>query len=188
MSWRRARVEGCGAAEVVGGDSNLRAFPLDDRVAVRVSHRKDYAFARHFGHIPGNPVGTAYPSRRSLADAGVHRPLQHGISGAGAEGADSIVVSGGYEDDEDYGDLIIYTGPGGRDPATGAQIADQEFEVQNLALVKSEAEGLPVRVVRGAGGETDFSPSSGLRYDGLFRVEESWRERASEVFTSAATG
>lgn len=78
----------------------------------------------------------------------MHRPLQHGISGAGAEGADSIVVSGGYEDDEDYGDLIIYTGAGGRDPATGAQIADQEFEVQNLALVKSEAEGLPVRVVR----------------------------------------
>jgi putative restriction endonuclease len=102
--------------------------------------------------------------------------LQHGISGAAAEGADSIVVSGGYEDDEDYGDLIIYTGAGGRDSATGRQIADQEFAAQNLALVKSEAEGLPVRVVRGAGGDADYSPGSGFRYDGLFRVEESWRE------------
>ncbi|MGN6430905.1 MAG: YDG/SRA domain-containing protein [Gaiellaceae bacterium] len=27
---------------------------------------------------------------------------------------DSIVISGGYEDDEDYGDLIVYTGAGGR--------------------------------------------------------------------------
>ena len=34
-----------------------------------------------------------------------------GIGGTKAEGADSIVVNGGYEDDEDYGDEIIYTGP-----------------------------------------------------------------------------
>ena len=79
----------------------------------------------------------------------MHRPTQSGISGTRAEGADSIVVSGGYEDDEDYGDLIVYTGAGGRDPQTGQQIADQDFTAQNLALVTSEAEGLPVRVTRG---------------------------------------
>lgn len=106
-----------------------------------------------------------------------------GISGAEAEGADSIVVSGGYEDDEDYGTLIVYTGAGGRDPATGHQIADQEFTAQNLALVKSEAEGLPVRVVRGSRGEPAFAPDSGLRYDGLFRVEEAWREPGVSGFT-----
>jgi putative restriction endonuclease len=78
---------------------------------------------RTFGQISGQPIHTAYVDRRALADAGVHRPLQHGISGAAAEGADSIVVSGGYEDDEDYGDLIVYTGAGGRDPSTGQQIA-----------------------------------------------------------------
>jgi putative restriction endonuclease len=95
--------------------------------------------ARRFGEIPGNPPGTAYVDRRGLADAGVHKPLQHGISGAGAEGADPIVVSGGYEDDEDYGSLIVYTGAGGRDPTTGSQVADQEFTAQNLALVKMAA-------------------------------------------------
>jgi putative restriction endonuclease len=42
-------------------------------------------------------------------DAGVHRPLQAGISGAVSEGADSIVVSGGSEDDRDFGDTIVYT-------------------------------------------------------------------------------
>jgi len=65
--------------------------------------------ARLFGEIQGNPPGTTYVDRRALADAGVHRPLEHGISGAQKEGADSIVVSGGYEDDEDYGSLIVYT-------------------------------------------------------------------------------
>jgi putative restriction endonuclease len=37
----------------------------------------------------------------------VHAPNQHGISGSGRDGADSIVVSGGYEDDHDFGDLIL---------------------------------------------------------------------------------
>jgi putative restriction endonuclease len=138
--------------------------------------------ARAFGEIAGNPIGTAYADRRAIAAAGVHRPLQHGISGVETEGADSIVVSGGYEDDEDDGDLIIYTGAGGRDPATGQQIADQEFKGQNLALVRSEAEGLPVRVVRGARGEPALSPASGFRYDGLYRVEESWQEPGRSGF------
>ena len=37
----------------------------------------------------------------------------------------SIVLSGDYVDDEDMGDVIIYTGEGGRDPNTGRQVADQ---------------------------------------------------------------
>lgn len=41
-------------------------------------------------------------------------------------GADAIVVSGGYEDDNDDGDEIIYTGQGGNDPDSGKQVADQE--------------------------------------------------------------
>jgi putative restriction endonuclease len=71
---------------------------------------------RIFGHIPDVPVGSIFPSRRALAEAGVHRPLQAGISGSGAEGSDSIAVSGGYEDDIDLESEIIYTGQGGRDP------------------------------------------------------------------------
>jgi hypothetical protein len=54
-------------------------------------------------------------------------------------------------DDRDLGDQIIYTGRGGRDPASGRQIADQTFDGQNQALVTSCLQGLPVRLVRGAG-------------------------------------
>lgn len=37
--------------------------------------------------------------------------------------------------------------------------------------MKSQLEGLPVRVIRGAGGDQRYSPAKGFRYDGLFRVE-----------------
>jgi hypothetical protein len=56
------------------------------------------------------PPGTTFTDRAAVAKAGVHRPTVAGISGGEKEGADSIVISGGYEDDEDFGDEIIYTG------------------------------------------------------------------------------
>lgn len=129
---------------------------------------------RAFGPIPGIPEGAAYATRQDASEAGVHRPTMAGISGTESEGADSIVVSGGYEDDEDYGDVIIYTGHGGNDPGTKRQVADQEFAAGNAALAKSADEGLPVRVVRGSGGDPAHSPSSGYRYDGLFYVTRWW--------------
>ena len=82
---------------------------------------------RIFGEIEGIAVGTECASRAELAALGVHKPTQAGISGSKTDGADSIVVSGGYEDDEDYGDYIVYTGQGGNDPTTKQQIADQEL-------------------------------------------------------------
>ena len=82
---------------------------------------------RIFGDIDGVPAGATFPDRRALLGAGVHRQLQAGIAGSAAEGADSIVVSEGYEDDDDFWDLIIYTGQGGNDSATKRQIADQRL-------------------------------------------------------------
>jgi putative restriction endonuclease len=127
--------------------------------------------ARHFGDIPGVPVGASFPNREAVAAANVHKPRQAGISGGEKEGADSIVVSGGYEDDEDYGNVIVYTGQGGQDPSTKQQIADQTLTAGNLALAVSADRGLPVRVVRGSEGDPAHSPSSGYRYDGLYYVE-----------------
>jgi putative restriction endonuclease len=97
-----------------------------------------------FGHIPGYPVGSWFENRAELAEAGVHRHRQAGISGSASKGADSIVLSGGYEDDLDFGNLIIYTGYGGRNPATGRQVSDQPFSLWNRALAYSSLNGLPV--------------------------------------------
>ncbi|UTW63229.1 HNH endonuclease [bacterium SCSIO 12741] len=131
---------------------------------------------RSFGVIPEIEEGKTFKNRLELSKSKVHRPIQAGISGSQNQGADSIVLSGGYEDDEDHGDLIIYTGHGGRDLATGKQSSDQELIRQNLALVKNCQQGLPVRVIRGSNHNSIFSPKIGYRYDGLYRVEDYWHE------------
>ncbi len=132
---------------------------------------------RTFGDITGYPEGTYFESRLEASRAGVHRPTQGGISGSTAEGADSIVVSGGYEDDRDLGTEIIYIGHGGRDPETREQVADQELSTGNLALIYSSDHDLPVRVIRGANSHSQFAPKAGYRYDGLYRVEKYWQDK-----------
>src|ERR671916_1975006 len=131
---------------------------------------------RIFGHVPGYPEGTLFEDRAELRESGVHRPIQAGISGSQTEGAESIVLSGGYEDDADHGDVIIYTGQGGRDRITGQQIHDQPFTRGNRALALSKQNGLPVRVIRGSSHDSEYSPPSGYSYDGLYSVEEFWRD------------
>ena len=62
-----------------------------------------------------------------------------------------------------------------RDNDTGRQIADQQLRRGNLGLARSHLDGLPVRVIRGHEGDPAYSPASGYRYDGLFRVAEYWQ-------------
>lgn len=131
---------------------------------------------RLFGAIPGVAVGAIFENRLALSAAGVHRPLMAGISGSALDGADSIVLNGGYEDDEDSGEVIIYTGHGGNDQETGAQIADQELRRGNCALAKSHKKQLPVRVSRGWKERSSFRPAHGYRYDGLYTVERFWQD------------
>lgn len=132
---------------------------------------------RLFGEVPGQPEGTHYPSRRALSRAGVHLPVRAGICGNAREGAASVVLSGGYEDDEDGGDVLVYTGQGGRDEASGQQVGNQTLVRGNEALERSRALGRPVRVVRGKGLRSTFAPQTGYRYDGLYYVCDSWKER-----------
>ncbi|MGD3108541.1 caspase, EACC1-associated type [Streptomyces sp. YGL11-2] len=121
------------------------------------------------------PLNNIYPgrrfsTRRQAHEAGVHRPLHSGIGGTRKTGAESIILSGGYKDDEDHGDVIIYTGHGGLDQA-GNQVRGQSLDDSgNAALVTSYLEGLPVRVIRGWQIASRYAPSKGYRYDGLYRV------------------
>ena len=134
-----------------------------------------------YGPVPGVQPGDTFDNRAELRAAGLHRPLINGISGSGDRGAESIVLSGGYVDDEDHGDRIIYTGAGGRDVETGRQVKDQVFERQNRALEASGESGAPVRVVRGHQCKP-HGPPFGYRYDGLWRVVRWWREPGKDGF------
>ena len=139
--------------------------------------------ARFFGTPDGVSVGQSFRDRKELQSAWVHRPGQAGISGTKAEGADSIVVSGGYVYDEDHGSYLIYTGHGGNQRRPNKQIADQDPEAPgNAGLITSMVQGLPVRVVRGAHAGSVFAPRSGYVYSGLYSVTSWWMETGRDGF------
>lgn len=157
----------------------------------------------HLGAIPGVEVGTQWKFRVQVSESGVHRPHVAGIHGRDGEGAFSIVLSGGYEDDVDEGDEFMYTGSGGRDLSgnkrTAEQSCDQMLTRMNKALAlncaaslndKSGAEakdwraGKPVRVVRNCKGRkhSKYCPEEGNRYDGIYKVVKYWPEKGKSGF------
>ena len=138
---------------------------------------------RTFGHIPGYPEGSCFGTRAELSQTGLHRPRIAGISGRGRSGANSVVLAGGYEDTEDCGDEILYTGHGGRDPETERQVAHQTLTRGNLALACNKHYGWPVRVIRGAREPSPYAPAAGYRYDGLYSVDAYWREVGKAGFS-----
>uniref|UniRef100_A0A803T7A9 E3 ubiquitin-protein ligase UHRF n=1 Tax=Anolis carolinensis TaxID=28377 RepID=A0A803T7A9_ANOCA len=147
--------------------------------------------SNHYGPIPGVPVGTMWKFRVQVSESGVHRPHVAGIHGRSNDGAYSLVLAGGYEDDVDHGNSFTYTGSGGRDLSgnkrTAEQSCDQKLTNMNRALALncsapindkegSEAKdwraGKPVRVVRNAKGgrHSKYAPKEGNRYDGIYKV------------------
>jgi len=123
-----------------------------------------------FGNIENIEVGQIFENREVLSKARIHGPTMAGIWGRESEGACSIVLSGGYEDDIDELDYIFYTGQGGQDIPGGKQVADQEFVRGNKALMLSCKYNLPVRVTRGY--QIKNGPTKGYRYDGLYYVNK----------------
>ncbi|MCX4543394.1 YDG/SRA domain-containing protein [Streptomyces sp. NBC_01565] len=130
-----------------------------------------------FGTPAGVTEGQWFKSHDELYAAGVHRFRGRGISGVERTGADSIVLSGGYEDDRDEGDLIVYTGEGGRNRDSGQMEEDQSISYKgNAALVVSQAMGHPVRVIEGLGitNGKRRRATKGYRYRGLYRISDHW--------------
>ncbi|CAE5960487.1 unnamed protein product [Arabidopsis arenosa] len=145
----------------------------------------------HFGPITaeydpvrnqGVLVGESWKGRHTARQWGVHFPLVSGIAGQASYGAQSVVLAGGYEDDEDHGEWFLYTGSGGRDLSTrnlrtnSVQGFDQKFEKSNEALRLSCKLGYPVRVVRSSKDmHSAYAPEGELlRYDGVYRIEKCW--------------
>ncbi|TVU18687.1 hypothetical protein EJB05_34798, partial [Eragrostis curvula] len=153
----------------------------------------------HFGPILAVMTPEEILSRLECRQWGVHLPHIAGIAGQANHGAQSVVLSGGYQDDEDHGEWFLYTGSGGRDLSGNKQTNkdqsfDQNFTKLNAALRLSCLRGYPVRVVRTSDycfknflslqcldrsskeKRSSYAPESGLRYDGIYRVEKCWRK------------
>ena len=136
-----------------------------------------------FGEIEGFEEGHLFSDRKEMMPSSFHRSWGAGIDGNGVDGTAAIVLSGGYEDDEDNGDEIIYTGAGGNDPNSHKQVEDQSWENRgNAGLLVSMDQGLPVRVIRGHQHKSKFSPQIGYVYAGLYSVVDSWEEYGKSGF------
>ena len=133
-----------------------------------------------FGHIDGTYEGQIFANREELGLSGIHAPPQAGIWGRQNEGSASIVLSGGYADDVDDWNYILYTGQGGQDEPGGKQIKDQEFTLGNKGLQLNKEYNLPVRVTRGY--QVDKGPKEGYRYDGLYYVTRFERVEGKEGY------
>ncbi|RZC38251.1 E3 ubiquitin-protein ligase UHRF1 [Asbolus verrucosus] len=82
----------------------------------------------HYGPVPGVEVGTCWKFRVQVSEVGIHRPHVAGIHGRETDGAYSLVLSGGYEDDIDYGEEFYYTGSGGRDLSGNKRVSGQSCD------------------------------------------------------------
>ena len=60
-------------------------------------------------------MGEWWKDRLDCRQWGAHFPHVAGIAGQSGVGSQSVVLSGGYEDDKDEGEWFLYTGSGGRD-------------------------------------------------------------------------
>ncbi|GAB4839164.1 Histone-lysine N-methyltransferase, H3 lysine-9 specific suvh1 [Ancistrocladus abbreviatus] len=88
----------------------------------------------------------------------------------------SIVSFGGYEDNEEDGDVLIYSGQGGNIYQKYKQIMDQKLERGNLALEKSLRRENEVQVVRGV--KDAANPTGKVYvYDGLYKIQGSWMDK-----------
>ena len=125
----------------------------------------------HFGDLEGFEVGSQFDDRAQLSKARIHGPPVGGIWGKSSEGSCSIVLSGGYPDDIDNLDEIIYTGDTGQHPTKkGVQIKNQTLSPGNSGMIKSYKKKLPVRVSRGH--QIPLGPTEGYRYDGIYSIQD----------------
>ena len=146
---------------------------------------KQYLLSPHC--YSGIEVGTTWLFRMQVSEAGIHLPPVGGIAGTEKEGCQSLVISGGYEDDNDEGEEFTYTGSGGRDLSGNKRTAGQSFDQTltkfNAAIAmnchvkfdpknggdagKDWKKGKEIRVVRGKGKNkkhiNNFAPSEGYR-------------------------
>ena len=76
--------------------------------------------------------------------------------------------TGRYEDmDQDQGDVLYYSG------SNSHENEDKDTPIlshSTKGLIQSRIDNRKIRVLRKAGGTSKYSPSAGLRYDGLYQI------------------
>uniref|UniRef100_A0A7N0V0G4 Uncharacterized protein n=1 Tax=Kalanchoe fedtschenkoi TaxID=63787 RepID=A0A7N0V0G4_KALFE len=143
---------------------------------------------KRIGAVPGVNVGDMFYFRMEMCLVGLHAPSMAGIDYMTIKinkeeepVAVSVVSSGGYEDDTDDPDFLIYSGQGGN-VQMGKDVTDQKLVRGNLALEKSLHRGNEIRVIRGV--KDPANPLTKVYfYDGLYTIQESWADKGKSGCT-----
>lgn len=137
----------------------MRTYCIDSRFPPRRS--------TVVGHN-GLSIGDWWPMQICALRDGAHGARISGIAGGKSNGAFSIVVSGQYEGlDADRGNALFYSGSQAlenRDP--DVPIISMYTEAMRLALQLRRS----LRVLRCSRSSSRYSPSKGIRYDGLYTI------------------
>ncbi|PHT47352.1 hypothetical protein CQW23_11560 [Capsicum baccatum] len=141
----------------------------------------------HFGPIlaendpernQGVLVGESWRHRLNCRQWGVHWPHVAGIARQEKYGAQSVVRSRGYEDDEDHGEWFLYTGR-------------YKFIYESSTFFVSEVGGNDLSGNKRTNKDQSFDQSftkfnealrDGLRYDGVYRIEKCWRKLGKQGY------
>ncbi|KAL5203872.1 hypothetical protein ABZP36_008743 [Zizania latifolia] len=165
--------------EDVSKRADLKAATLMMKNNLRVNKVK------MIGRVPGVEVGDIFFFRIEMCIVGLHAPAMGGIDYIPAKhiGKDNnvavcIISSGGYEDEDDDPDILVYTGQGGN--SRHKMKHDQKLERGNLALMNSMDMKNQIRVVRSA--QDPFGSGKIYIYDGLYCIEDSWTDTAKNGF------
>jgi len=150
--------------ELIGNRPDLQAMKQMNEEGTSLEYR--------FGHVPGVLIGDQFEFRSELFVVGLHRQVQGGIAWVEDRGervACSVVISGGYRDDDDHGETVKYTGQGGNNyKGDKRQLEDQKPKAGNKALINSYKRGKFVRLIRGHDVDTGWNKI--YSYDGLYKV------------------
>ncbi|XP_072997007.1 histone-lysine N-methyltransferase, H3 lysine-9 specific SUVH1-like [Typha latifolia] len=159
-------------------DLKAGAMMLSNNIRANVGKR--------IGVVPGVEIGDLFYFRMEMCIAGLHAPSMAGIDYMTAKfdnqdepAAICIVSAGGYENDDDDVDVLIYVGQGGSNK--NEEKHDQKLERGNLALERSTYRKNEIRVVRSAKDPTCQTGKIYI-YDGLYKIQDSWKEKAKTGF------
>ncbi|VVA98448.1 unnamed protein product [Arabis nemorensis] len=154
------------------GESHTATSRIDYQTRnVLVEERKQVNAEKRIGPVPGIEIGDVFQYKSELNLVGLHFDMRGGIDYIRGDLVATSIVSSegnGYNDRFDSG-MLIYTGEGGN------VRKDQKLVRGNLALANSMREKTPVRVVLGK-TRVDQKGKHYV-YDGLYLVENYWRER-----------
>lgn len=135
------------------------------------SYSMDTRFPSKSGSVAGHnglSIGDWWPLQFCALRDGAHGAKISGIAGSKLKGAFSIVVSGTYDQlDADRGNTLYYSGSQALENTNPeVPIISMYTEAMRLSFQLRQS----IRVLRCSRSNSPFSPSKGIRYDGLYLI------------------